>query len=68
MKKISTLFSVLIPLLAVMLIILTVYLVAPDFSRADLYNLAMSLLVILISGVSIFAVLKYSKPYKNNKE
>lgn len=68
MKKLSLLFSVLIPLLAIILIILTVYLASSVFSGDDLYNLAISLLVILISGTGVFAVFMFTGLFGKNKD
>ena len=55
----------LIPLIAVVGIAVTVYTVYPSFSRTDLYNLAISLLVILISGVAVISVLTIKKDVKD---
>lgn len=63
-KKLSVFLSVLIPLIAVVGIAITVYVFYPSFSRTDIYNLAISLLVILISGVAVFSVLALKKDVK----
>lgn len=60
-KKIIAFLSVAIPLLAVVGIAVTVYAVYPSLSRTELYNLAISLLVILISGVAVISVLTLKK-------
>ena len=63
-KRIAALLSVVIPLIAVIVIAVTVYAVYPSLSRTDLYNLAISLLVILISGVAVFSALSLKKDVK----
>lgn len=64
-KKLTAFLSVVIPLLAVLGIAITVYAVYPSFSRTDLYNLAISLLVILISGAAVISVLTLKKDVKD---
>ena len=51
----------LLPLLAVAGIAIAVYTVYPSLSRTDIYNLTISLIVILFSSVAVASVLSLKK-------
>ena len=61
MKKTAVFLSVLLPLLAVAGIAIAVYTVYPSLSRTDIYNLTISLIVILFSSVAVASVLSLKK-------
>jgi hypothetical protein len=61
MKKTAVLLSVLLPLLAVAGIAVAVYTAYPLLSRTDIYNLTISLIVILFSAVAVISVLSLKK-------
>lgn len=61
MKKTAVLLPVLLPLLAVAGIAVAVYTAYPLLSRTDIYNLTISLIVILFSSVAVASVLSLKK-------
>jgi hypothetical protein len=61
MKKTAVFLSVLLPLLAVAGIAVAVYTAYPLLSRTDIYNLTISLIVILFSAVAVISVLSLKK-------
>ena len=67
MKKTAVFLSVLLPLLAVAGIAIAVYTVYPSLSRTDIYNLTISLIVILFSAVAVISVLTLKKGTRSHK-